>query len=304
MKNFEEIRRRAQAVSAKPRIAVVVPDRHSLEAVTEAVDLGLASAAFFMTTTTEQYVLDQVRNSEFSYYVLETAEEAAEYAVAACAASECQMLMKGNLDSSVLLHAVLKKDSGLTTGKLLTHLAWLEMPSYHKLFIVTDGGMIPYPSLEEKEGILQHAVSYSQRLGLSRPKVAVLAATEKVNPKLRETREAAYLKEQAVQGKYGNCMVEGPISFDLAYMAAAAAAKGYNSPVAGDADVLLVPDLVSGNLLAKGLVYSGGGKMAGLIVGARIPILLISRSASAAEKMNTIALAVVLAQTPAEKEAR
>ena len=302
MKNFEEIRRQAQALSAKPVIAVVAPDRHSLQAVEEAAELQLATAAFFMTTGTEQYVLDKVRDSEFSYYVLESAEEAAEYAVAACAASKCQMLMKGNLDSSVVLRAVLKKDSGLTTGSLLTHLAWLEMPSYHKLFIVTDGGMIPYPTLEEKEEILKHAVNYSQRLGLSMPKLAVLAATEKVNPKLMETRDAAYLKEEAAKGKYGNCVVEGPISFDLAYTTGAAEVKGYSSPVAGDADVLLVPDLVSGNLLAKGLVYGGGGQMAGLIVGARIPILLISRSASPAEKINTIALAVVLTRPQDEKE--
>ena len=304
MDKFEEIYKRAQMLRIVPRIAVVAPDRHSLAAVEEAVDLGLASAAFFMTTATEPYVLDKVRSSRFSYYVLDSVEEAAEYAVAACSASECHMLMKGNLDSSVLLRAVLQKDSGLTEGKLLTHLAWLEMPSYHKLFIVTDGGMIPYPSLEEKEEILQHAVNYSHRLGLQEPKIAVLAAAEKVNHKLRETTDAAYLKEQAAKGKYGNCIVEGPISFDLAYMPGAAEVKGYESPVAGDADVLLVPDLVSGNLFAKALVYGGGAEMAGLIVGARVPILLISRSASTKEKMNTIALAVVLAQTSDEKELR
>ncbi len=164
--------------------------------------------------------------------------------------------------------------------------------------------MIPHPDLEEKEEILQHAVDYSHRLGLKEPKIAVLAAAEKVNPKLKETTDAAYLKDQAASGKYGSCIVEGPISFDLAYMPGAAEVKGYHSPVAGDADVLLVPDLVSGNLLAKALVYGGGGEMAGLIVGARVPILLISRSASAKEKMNTIALAVVLTQTPDEKELR
>ncbi|MDD2427369.1 MAG: phosphate acyltransferase [Eubacteriales bacterium] len=304
MGKFDVYHERARALASKAVIAVVVPDQHSLDAIEAAIAQDLASAAFFMTTKTEQSILDKVRNSQYSYYVLDSAEEAAEYAVAATAAGECQMLMKGNLDTAVLLRAILKKGSGLTTGKLLTHLAWLDMPSYHKIFILTDGGMIPYPTVEEKEEILKHAVNYSHRLGLEEPKVAVLAAAEKVNPKLKETTDAAYLKEQALSGKYGKCIVEGPISFDLAYVPDAAEIKGYSSPVAGDADILLVPDLVSGNLLAKGLVFGGGGEMAGLIVGAKVPILLISRSASAKEKMNTIAMAVVLSQTTDEEENR
>lgn len=300
MSKFDAIYEQAKTLASKAVIAVVVPDSRSLEAVKEAEELGLASAAFFMTTATDQEILDQVRQSQYPYYVLESAEEAADYAVSATAAGECQMLMKGNLDTSILLRAVLKKDSGLTTGKLLTHVGWLDMPSYHKLFILTDGGMIPYPSLEQKEEILQHAVRCAQKLGVAQPKVAVLAAAEKVNPKLKETTDAAYMKEQSLEGKYGNCIVEGPISFDLAYVPAAAAIKGYTSPVAGDADIFLLPDLVSGNILAKALAFGGGGAMGGLIVGAEVPILLISRSASAQEVMNSIALGTALAQSREE----
>ncbi|NLC26407.1 MAG: phosphate butyryltransferase [Fastidiosipila sp.] len=300
MTKFKSIYERAKSDPGKAVIGLVVPDKHSLEAVEQAFNMGLTSAAFFLTATCDQTIFDSVRKSQFPYYVLETAEEAADYAVAATAAGECQMLMKGNTDTSILLRAILKKDSGLTMGKLLTHLAWLEMPSYHKLLLVTDGGMIPYPSLEEKEQILQHAVNYSHQLGLTEPKVAVLAAAEKVNPKLKETTEAYYIKKQAATGKYGKCIVEGPISFDLAYVAEAAELKGFESSVAGDADIMLVPDLVSGNLLAKALVYGGGGEMAGLIVGARVPIIVLSRSASSREKMNSIAMAVTLAQTGKE----
>lgn len=304
MAKFEKIYQEAKSHPSKAVIALVVPDKYSLEAVKEAMDLGLASAVFFMTTSTDRTVLDAVISSQFPYYVLETAKEAAECAVTAAAAGDCQMLMKGNLDTGILLRAILKNDSGLTTGKLLTHLAWLDMPSYHKLFIVTDGGMIPYPTLKEKEKILLHAVNYSHKLGIPEPKVAVLAAAEKVNPKLRETTDAAYLKEQALAGKYGKCIVEGPISFDLAYVPEAAEMKGYESPVAGDADILLVPDLVSGNLLAKALAFGGRGEMAGLVVGARVPILVLSRSASSREKMNSIAVAVMLAQNENKEENR
>ncbi len=222
-------------------------------------------------------------------------EETAARAVEAIRQGKGDFLMKGRMETATLLKAVVDKKNGIGTGKIMSHVAILEIPDYHKLLATTDGGMILYPDLEQKKAILKNAVDFFHRLGYERPKVGVMAAVEVVNPKMRETVEGAELKRLAAEEHYfGDCIVEGPISFDLAVSPGAASLKDYNSPVAGDVDIMLMPDMTSGNLTTKALYCLAGAKMAGCILGAKVPIVLNSRGASFEEKYISLLLCAAL----------
>jgi phosphate butyryltransferase len=174
---------------------------------------------------------------------------------------------------------------------MMSHIAFLEIPSYPKLLAVTDGGMVLHPNLEEKKHILENAVQLMCSMGYTLPKVAVMAAVETINPKMQTTVDAARLKLMNQEGDLRNCLVEGPISYDLAINRESARIKGYESPVTGDVDLMLVPDVTAGNLMAKALIYSAHGKMAGVIVGAKVPVVLTSRGSSTEEKFLSLVLA-------------
>jgi len=171
-------------------------------------------------------------------------------------------------------------------GQIVLH----EMPSYHKLLAVTDGGMMLCPTLEEKKQLLESSVDTLIAMGCGEPKVAVLAAVEKVNPKMQDSVDAALLKEMNVNGEIKNCIVEGPISYDLIMSRESARIKGYESPVSGDADIIIVPNITVGNVLGKSYVYNAGAKMAGFVFGAKVPIVLTSRASSAEEKYLSLVL--------------
>jgi phosphate butyryltransferase len=198
--------------------------------------------------------------------------------------------MKGGISTGVLLKAVLDKEKGIGLGGLMSHMAVFESPHYHKLLFVTDGGMVPAPNLEKKVLILKNALDFLRKLGYEKPKVAALCASEAVSDKMPETIEAAELAKLANTGHFGPCILEGPISFDLAVCAESARLKGYTGQISGDTDLFLTPDIVSGNILGKSLIYMGGATMAGCILGAKVPIILTSRGATAEEKMLSMAL--------------
>lgn len=221
--------------------------------------------------------------------------DTAEKAVALVHAGEADGLMKGKVSTPTLLKAVLNKKFNVRTDRLLSHIALLEVPTYHKFLLSTDGGMVIRPTLEQKVGILKNGVEVMQKLGVERPKVAVLAAIETVNADMPETVDAEALVGMAKKGDLGNVEVEGPLALDIALSPEAARIKGVDSKITGDPDILLVPDIASGNILGKALWHLAGAKIAGLIVGARKPIILLSRSDSAMTKLNSIALAVVTA---------
>ena len=200
------------------------------------------------------------------------------------------VLMKGILETGVLLSAVLDRESGIRDADTLSHAAVLEVPAYHKLITVTDGGMVPNPTPEQKASIVRNAVSFCLSLGCVTPKVAALCASETLSGKIQETVDAAGLQSMCAKGELGDCLLEGPISFDIAISREAAAVKGHRSEVSGDADIMLVPNITAGNALIKSAIYWGGGKMAGCIIGAKAPIVLVSRGASAEEKLYSIML--------------
>jgi len=202
-------------------------------------------------------------------------------------------LMKGILETATLLRAVLNKETGVRGSGTLSHLALLESPGYHKLIGVTDGGMIPSPTMEQKTGIVKNAVGYFNTIGYKKPKVAALCASESVSPKIQETVEAAQLQEMCRKGELGDCILEGPISFDLAISRESAEIKGFKSEISGETDVMIVPNITVGNVFIKGQIYWAGAKMAGCIIGAKVPIVLTSRGASAEEKLLSIMISLI-----------
>jgi len=205
------------------------------------------------------------------------------------------VLMKGKVGTSDMLSAVLNKEYGLRTGRLLSHFAYFEVQSYHKLIAVTDVAMNIAPTLSEKIQILNNSVKVLNNLGIAKPKVAVLGAIEKVNTDMDATLDAALLSKMNQRDQILNCIVDGPLAFDNAVSLESAKYKEIKSDVAGDTDLLLMPDIEVGNVLYKSLVFFAKAKVASMIVGASAPIVLTSRSDSEQAKFDSIVLAAVVA---------
>ena len=202
------------------------------------------------------------------------------------------VLMKGGIATGDLLKAVVCKENGIGLGGLMSHIAALECQKYHKLMFVTDGGMVPTPDLDQKVEILKNSLGFLRKLGYLMPKVAALTAVETISPRMSETTDAQALAERAKEGEFGPCILEGPIAFDLAVSAKSARLKGFDSQISGDTDLFIAPNIASGNILGKALIYMGGATMAGCVLGATVPIVLVSRGATAEEKMLSMALAL------------
>jgi phosphate butyryltransferase len=208
--------------------------------------------------------------------------------------NEADILMKGMVNTADLLKAVLDKETGLRKSELLSHAALFEVPGHPKLVTVTDAAMNVEPGTEEKVHIILNAVEIYHRLGVKEPRVAVLGPLETVNPKIRSTVEAGELKALHASGRISGCLLDGPLAMDNAVSLEAAAQKGIDGPVAGQADILLAPDLNSGNILYKTLIFMAQGVSAAVIMGARVPIVLTSRADSKQSKLMSIALAAAL----------
>ena len=209
---------------------------------------------------------------------------------------EVQALMKGSLHSDEYLGAILAPEAGLRTERRLTHCYIMQTASYPRPFIITDAAINIAPSLEDKADIVRNAIDLAHVIGVPEPKVAILAAVETVNPRMRSTLDAAALCKMADRGQITGGVVDGPLAFDNAVSPEAAQVKGIRSAVAGQADVLVVPDLESGNMLAKQLEFLGGAESAGIVMGARVPIVLTSRSDSRTTRLASCAIALMLAE--------
>ena len=204
------------------------------------------------------------------------------------------ILMKGMVTTGMLMKAVLDKGNGLMSGNLLSHIAFFESPYYHKLLCITDAALNIAPDLHEKAGIIINAVNALHRLGIALPKVGILAAVETVNPKMEATIHAAMLVAMQKRNQIRDCLIDGPLALDNAISAEAARHKGIVSEVAGDADLLVAPEITSGNILYKSLIFLGGAVTAAMIVGASVPVVLTSRSDSDKSKFLSIALAAAM----------
>jgi phosphate acetyltransferase len=208
---------------------------------------------------------------------------------------EAELLMKGSLHSDELLGAVVARETGLRTGRRISHVFIMDVPTYHKVLLVTDAAINIAPALEDKADICQNAIDLASSLGLQKPKVAILAAVETVNSKMQATLDAAALCKMAERGQIKGGVLDGPLAFDNAISKEAARIKGIESEVAGDPDILLVPDLEAGNMLAKQLSFLANADSAGLVLGARVPIILTSRADSVRSRIASCAVAMLAA---------
>ena len=208
---------------------------------------------------------------------------------------KAELLMKGSLHSDEVLGAVIARETGLRTGRRLSHVFLMDVPTYHKVLIVTDAAINIAPTLEDKVDICQNAIDLARTFGVERPKVAILAAVETVNSKMPATLDAAALCKMAERGQIKGGLLDGPLAFDNAISREAAKIKGITSEVAGDPDILLAPDLESGNMMAKQLSFLANADSAGIVLGARVPVILTSRSDSLRSRVASCAVAVLAA---------
>jgi len=206
-----------------------------------------------------------------------------------------QMAMKGGIETGDFLRAALDKEVGLRVGRLLTHVGIFEIPGFDRLIFISDAGVVVAPTMEQKIEIVQNAIFVAQRLGVEQPKVAILAATEMVNPKIPTTLDAANLSKMADRGQIKGGLIDGPLALDNAISLESAQIKGIKSDVAGRADILIPPDVEAANVLAKAITYFAKGNMAGVVVGGKSPIVVASRSDPHQTKLVSMALGVLLA---------
>ena len=294
---FENFKKLSDNITTTKRTLVVAAahDNHTLEAVfTAAKEFNIR----YILVGNREKILKmstELRETPDLDTIIEGGDEedCAQKAVALIKEERGDALMKGILETGTLLKAVLHKESGIRDSGTLSHLAILETPAYNKLIGITDGGMIPDPTLEQKADIVRNAVKYFRSIGYKRPMIAAICASEACSQKMPETLDAAELQNMCNKGELGDCLLEGPVSFDIAVSRESASIKGFESKISGITDILLVPNITAGNVLAKGLIYWAGAKMAGCVLGAKTPIVLASRGATSEEKLLSIMLSIL-----------
>ncbi len=286
----KEGKRRSIAVAAAEDVDV-------LEAVFLAKKEGIANPVLIGQVKKIEKTAQSLGINLADFEIIDATDtvSAAQLAVKMVRDGTCDLLMKGLVRTAELLRIVLDKEMGFRTGRLLSHVFLVELPRRRRWYAMTDGGIVIAPSISEKLQILENALELMHLLGIKEPKVAVLAAVETVSPSMPATMDAALLTVMAARKQIKGAIVDGPLALDVAISTKAAKVKGVKSPVAGKADILLVPDIEAGNLLGKALVYGCGGVAAGVVMGARKPIVLTSRADSAETKLLSIALGAVLA---------
>jgi phosphate acetyltransferase len=271
----------------------------SLAGATEAAEAGLILPRLVGSEPEIRAVADEAGLDLKSYDIVDanSEEEAAAKSTEICRAGHAKALMKGSIHTDLLMRFVLQKEGGLRTSRRVSHVFIMEAPLYDRTLLITDAAINIYPTLEEKIDIVQNAIDLAHLLGNREPKVAILSAIETVNPKIVSTLDAAALCKMADRGQITGAILDGPLAFDTAVSEEAARVKHLSSPVAGRADIVIVPDLESGNMLAKQLEYLGGARLAGIVLGAKVPIILTSRADSAESRVASCAVASLLARS-------
>ena len=279
-------------------VVVASHDEEVLAAVVESSKLGIAEPILIGDEEKTREIAKEKGLDISGYKIVDEKDLnlAAEIGVKMVSSGEANFVMKGLVDTGTLLKAVLNKEWGLRTESLLSHVMLYEIENYSKLLYLTDGGMNLAPDVDAKVKIIENAGTVARALGKEVIKVACLAAKEKVDPKMLATLDAGELKSRYDDGKFSKgLVVDGPMALDLAISKSSADIKGYESPVAGDADILLVPNIEMGNGIGKSITYFAGGKSAGIIMGAKTPIVLVSRADDHETKLYSIALGSVIA---------
>ena len=296
IKSLENLIELAKNKNKKTLSVAVAQDKEVLKAVLSGVSIGIINAIL----VGDKEKIEQICKEEnwdlkgLEIVNVKNDKKAAEEAVKLVSTNKADFIMKGMLSTADLLKAVLNKEFGLRGKSLLSHVMLYETQNYHKVLFLTDGGMVPYPELKDKIGIIDNAVKVANAVGIDMPKVAPLCAVEVVNQSMTATIDAAILSSMNKRGQIKDCVIDGPLALDNAISSEAAKHKGIVSEVAGDADILLVPNIEAGNLLGKSLTYFGNAESAGIVMGAKCPIVLVSRADTAKSKLYSIALGAIV----------
>lgn len=296
IKSLENLIELAKNKNKKTLSVAVAQDKEVLKAVLSGISIGIINAIL----VGDKEKIEQICKEEnwdlkgLEIVNVKNDKKAAEEAVKLVSTNKADFIMKGMLSTADLLKAVLNKEFGLRGKSLLSHVMLYETQNYHKLLFLTDGGMVPYPELKDKIGIIDNAVKVANAVGIDMPKVAPLCAVEVVNQSMTATIDASILSSMNKRGQIKDCVIDGPLALDNAISLEAAKHKGIVSEVAGDADILLVPNIEAGNLLGKSLTYFGNAESAGIVMGAKCPIVLVSRADTAKSKLYSIALGAIV----------
>ena len=280
-------------------VAVNAVDTHTLEAISEAVKLGIVTGVVSgnRTKIIEQCRVNQIDYQEFEIIHAETEEEAAQLAVEKVKRTPGSILMKGLISSDKYMRAILNKEAGLLSpGGVLSHVSVIDNPNYHKLLIASDVAIIPYPTVLQKIAMTHYLKQMALDLGISRPKIALITPTEQVLPVLVSCTDAVEIMKAAEDGRFEPAIVYGPMALDVAIDIESAQIKGISSEVAGDADCLLFPNIDAGNVFYKMNTKLCGANQAAVVMGATVPVVLSSRGDSIRTKLNSIALAALLSK--------
>ncbi len=296
--SLNEVLEKARGFKNAAIAVAVAQDDVVIEAVSAARERGIAEAVLVGDSDKIKKIADDIETdiSSFKIVDIKDKKEAAWKAVELVSCGRANMLMKGLIDSSTFLRAVLDKELGLRTGRLMSHAAAFEIPHLSRLLFITDAAFNRAPGLAEKAEIIRNAVDMARAVGVECPKVGVLCAVELVNPDMQATLDAAALAKMNDRGQIQNCVVDGPLAMDNLLSAEAAAHKGIGGPVAGKADIILAPDIETGNAVYKTLAFAGNFKSGAALIGTAAPVIMTSRADDFETKIYSIALAALVAQ--------
>lgn len=293
--NFQDLFKQATEKQKKKLVLAVAHDKHALEAIKAAYQHNYIEPVLVGDLEKIKEIAKQINFDLSGIKIIDKKDkiEAVEASIKLIKQGEAQILMKGNIATASLLKGVLNKEWGLRSGSILSHLAIFEIKAYHKLLAVTDVAMNIAPDLTAKIGIVNNSVKYLNKIGIKNPKVAAISAAETVNQAMQSSVDAAVIAKMSERNQITDCIIDGPLAFDNAISKESAEHKGIKSEVAGDADLLLMPNIETGNVLYKSLSFFANSGIAAVILGAKVPIVLTSRSDSEESKLNSIYLAAL-----------
>jgi phosphate acetyltransferase len=299
---YQQLLDRCKTLPPTPTAVAYPCDESSLRGAVEAAELGLLAPILVGPKGTIEALAKQFGINMSQYEVVDApdSQSASEAAVRLVREGKAEMLMKGSLHTDEILAAVVARDTGLRTGRRISHCFVMDVPTLEQAIIITDAAVNIFPTFEDKVHIIQNAIDLAISLGKMKPKVAILSAMETVNPKVPSTMEAGALCKMADRGQITGGILDGPLALDNAINLDAAKTKKIDSPVAGQADILVVPDLEAGNMLAKSLTFLADADSAGIVLGARVPIILTSRADSVMSRLASCAVAALVAKARRE----
>ena len=296
LKNFDDLLQQAKKLKKVKVSVAAAEDEAVLTAVKYASDLGFIDPILVGDEEKIKSIASKIELKNYEVVNSTSAEESAKIAVKLVKENKAKVLMKGLVNTSVYLRAILNRENGLRSGRLLSLLAVYELPQYHKLLYCTDSGIHVAPDLKQKKDIMTNALLSMKSIGIENPKTAILTANEMLDPKVQSTVDADALVKMVNNNEIPSCIAEGPIAFDVAFDEHAAKHKGIDSKIAGDVDLLVFPNIETGNVLGKSWLRFNNAKWAGIVLGATNPVILGSRSDTAEIKVNSIALACLASQ--------